>query len=135
MIPKGARRAVGYIRVSTEDQTHGYSLDAQRAEIERYCEQNGYQLDRFYADEGVSAHTDRISKRPQLSLLLDHAKQGQFEVVVVPALDRWARNMRVQAEALEILGDAHIGFASVTENIDFTTPEGRLIMKMIGGFR
>ena len=46
-------------------ETQGYSLDAQRVEIERYCEQHGYDLVRFYADEGVSAHTDKISKRPE----------------------------------------------------------------------
>ena len=126
--------AVGYIRVSTEDQTHGYSLDAQRAGIQEYCEKNGYELARIYADEGVSAHTDKISKRPQLSLLLEHAKQEQFDVVVVHTLDRWARNMRVQTEAFEILGKARVGFASVTENIDYTTPEGRLMLTMIGGF-
>ena len=132
--PGSKGRAVGYVRVSTEDQTKGYSLDAQRAEIQRYCEQHEYQLDRFYSDEGVSAHTDKISKRPQLSLLLDHAKQQQFDVVLVHTLDRWARNMRVQTEALQILGDAKVGFASVTENIDYTTLEGRLMLTMIGGF-
>ena len=120
--------------MSTEDQTQGYSLDAQRTEIARYCERKGYELIRIYADEGVSARTDKISKRRQLSLLLDHADQGQFDIVVVHTIDRWARNMRVQTEALEILGRAKVGFASVTENIDYTTPEGRLMLTMIGGF-
>ena len=132
--PKSRGTAVGYIRVSTEDQTHGYSLDAQRAGIQEYCERNGYQLVRIYADEGVSAHTDRISKRPQLSRLLDDAKHQKFSVVVVHTLDRWARNMRAQTEALQILGDARVGFASVMENVDYTTPEGRLMLTMIGGF-
>ena len=53
-------RAVGYVRVSTEEQIQGHSLDAQRSEIERYCERNGCRLERFYADEGVSAPTDDI---------------------------------------------------------------------------
>ena len=132
--PGSKGTAVGYIRVSTEDQTRGYSLDAQRAEIERYCEREGYELVQIYADEGVSAHTDRISKRPELKRLIDDAQHGQFDVVLVHTLDRWARNMRVQTEALQILGDARVGFASVTENIDYTTPEGRLMLTMIGGF-
>ena len=134
--PGSKGRAVGYVRVSTEDQTKGYSLDAQRAEIQRYCEQHGYELVRIYPDEGVSAHTDKIWKRPQLSLLLKdaQAEQRQFDVVIVHTIDRWARNMRVQTEALEILGRAGVGFASVTENIDYTTLEGRLMLTMIGGF-
>ena len=126
--------AVGYIRVSTEDQTQGYSLDAQRAGIQEYCERNGYQLVRIYADEGVSAHTDKISKRPQLSLLLEHATQGQFDVVVVHTLDRWARNMRVHVEALQRLIDARVGFASVTEDIDFNTAIGRVMMALLAAF-
>ena len=134
--PGSKGRAVGYVRVSTADQTKGYSLDAQRAEIQRYCEQHGYELVRIYPDEGVSAHTDKIWKRPQLSLLLKdaQAEQRQFDVVIVHTIDRWARNMRVQTEALEILGRAGVGFASVTESIDYTTLEGRLMLTMIGGF-
>ena len=134
MTPKNRGTAAGYIRVSTEDQTHGYSLDAQRAGIQEYCERNGYQLVLIYADEGVSAHTDKISKRPQLRLLLEHATQEQFDVVVVHTLDRWARNMRVQTEALKILGKARVGFVSVTEDLDYTTPEGQLMLTMMGGF-
>ena len=57
MTPGGTRTAVGYVRVSKEDQTQEYSLDAQRAEIERYCEREGYELIRIYADEGVSARS------------------------------------------------------------------------------
>ena len=132
--PGSKGTAVGYVRVSTEDQTQGYSLDAQRAEIERYCKREGYELVRIYSDEGVSAHTDKISKRPQFKRLLKDAEQRQFDVVVVHTLDRWARNMHVQTEALQILGDARVGFASVTENVDYTTPEGRLMLTTIGAF-
>ena len=64
MTPGGTRTAVGYVRVSKEEEeTQGYSFDTQRAEIERYCEREGYELIRIYADEGVSARSDRISKR------------------------------------------------------------------------
>ncbi len=129
---KGA--AVGCAQVSTKDQTQGYSLDAQRAEIERYCERNAYELVRIYADEGVSARSDRIEKRPQLRALLEDAERGQFDVVVVHSIHHWARNIRVQAEALQILGDARFGFASVTENVDYTTPEGLSMLTLMGGF-
>ncbi len=54
--PKGPRRvrAAGYIRVSDESQVDGHSLEAQRREIRRYCEAQGYELVAIYADEGVS---------------------------------------------------------------------------------
>ena len=63
-------RAAAYIRVSDESQVQGYSLDAQRIEIARWCERNGYQLILVYSDEGVSARTEMIEKRPQLVRLL-----------------------------------------------------------------
>ncbi len=126
-------RAAGYIRVSDESQIDTNSLEAQRREIARYCERQGYRLVRFYADEGVSAHTEQIERRPQLLALLDAASRGEFDVAIVHTLDRWSRNVGVQRQALQRLGDAHVGFASVTESIDFATPAGRLMLTMIGG--
>ena len=127
-------RIVGYVRVSTEEQVDGHSLDAQRREIARYAEQRELTLVGIYADEGVSAHTDRIEKRPQLSALLADASRGLFDAVVVHTIDRWARNIRVQTEALQRLGGAGVGFVSLTESIDFSTPSGKLMLTMIGGF-
>ena len=127
-------RAVGYVRVSTEDQTKGYSLDAQRAEIQRYCERREYELVQIYVDAGVSAHTDKLSKRAELTRSLNDAERGQFDVVVVHTLDRWARNMRVHVEALQYLIDADVGFASVTEDIDFSTAIGRVMMVLLAAF-
>ena len=128
-----ASRAVGYVRVSDESQVEGLSLDAQRREIERYCERHGHELEGFYADEGVSAHGEEIASRPQLVRLLDDAAAAAFDIVVVHTLDRWARNVGVQRQALKRLGDAGVGFASVTEQVDFTTPAGKLMLTMIGG--
>jgi len=127
------RRAAGYIRVSLVEQTEGHSLDAQRREIDRYCHRLGLSLSGFYADEGVSAHTDQIEKRPQLSALLRDAEQGAFDLVIVHTIDRWARNIRVQSEALQRLGSAGVGFISIAENMDFTTPAGRMMLTMMGG--
>ena len=126
-------RAAGYIRVSDESQIETNSLEAQRREIARYCQRQGHDLVRFYADEGVSAHTEQLVRRPQLLALLDDSSRGQFDVVIVHTLDRWSRNVGVQRQALQRLGEAHAGFASVTESIDFTTPAGRLMLTMIGG--
>ena len=71
--------AGAYIRVSDESQLDGHSLDAQRAEIERWCESKGFQLVKVYVEEGKSAHTDRMDRRPKLMALLQDANAGQFE--------------------------------------------------------
>jgi len=125
-------RVAGYIRVSDESQVEGYSLQAQRREIARYCQNHEGDLVRVYADEGVSAHTDRIEKRPELTRLLEDARHRQFDVVVVHTLDRWARNTGVQRQALQILGECDVGFASVTEDLDFTTPIGKMMLTTMG---
>ena len=111
----------------------GYSLDAQRKEIERWCERHGYELIAVYADEGISAHTENIKERPQLLKLLEDAKKGCFDSVVVHTLDRWARNVGVQRQALKLLGECNVGFASVTEDFDFSTPAGKLLLTTMGG--
>ncbi len=126
------RKVLGYIRVSDESQVDGHSLDAQRAEIQRWCERNDYELVGVYADEGVSAYTDKLSKRPEFARLLTDAERGIGDVVVVHTLDRWARNSALQAESLRRLGEAHVGFASISENIDFTTPAGKMILTTLG---
>ena len=132
--PGRTKTAVGYVRVSREDQTPGDSLATQRVEIDRYCERKGYELVRTYADEGASAHSDRISKRHQFSRLLEDAQQGRFDVVVVHSLDRWAPDMCVHTKALGILGDAKVGFASVTEDIDLSTTVGTVMMTLLAAF-
>ncbi len=126
-------RAVAYLRVSDESQVAGYSLAAQEAQVRSYCQRMTYELVRVYRDEGVSAHSDKIEKRPELCALLAAAARGEFDVVVVHTIDRWARNVGVQRDALQRLGRAGVGFASVSENIDFTTPAGKLMLTMIGG--
>ena len=126
-------RVVGYARVSDPSQTEGHSLDAQRAEIERWCVRNGHTLVRIYSEEGISARSERIERRPQLVRLLRDAAAGEFDLVAVHMIDRWARNVGVQRQALQRLGEAQVGFASVSENVDFTTSHGKLLLTMMGG--
>lgn len=125
-------RAAGYIRVSDESQVDGHSLEAQRQEIARHCDVHRYNLLRIYADEGVSAYTDRIEARPQFAQLLNDAENGMYDIVIVHTMDRWARRSAVQTQTLERLGKARVGFVSITENIDYTTPHGKLVLNFLG---
>lgn len=125
-------RAAAYVRVSDESQVDGHSLDAQLSEITRWCEGHGYEIVAVFTDAGVSAYTDRIEKRPHFARLLDEADRGAFDVAVVHTLDRWARNSSVLARSLERLGRAGVGFASVTEQIDHTTPAGKMVLTTLG---
>ena len=127
----GHLRAVGEVRVSDVSQIDTHSLDAQKAEIGRWCERQGHELVGFYEDAGVSAYKDGIAHRPGLTALLDDARAGKFDIVVVHTLDRLARNVGVLRDVLRRLGESDVGFASVTEGFDYTTPGGKLILTNI----
>jgi site-specific DNA recombinase len=127
-------RAVGYIRVSDLSQVDGHSLDAQERLFRNLCENRGWELVRIYREEGKSAHVDAISKRPQFHKLLNDSAKGEFDVVVVHSLDRWSRNLRITLEAISILLKNRVGLTSITENIDYSKPEGMLFTQILGAF-
>jgi site-specific DNA recombinase len=85
-------RAVGYIRVSTEEQAReGLSLEAQRERIEAYCKLQGLQLREVFADQGVSGSIPLL-ERPGGAKLLEAITAGQAEHVVALKLDRLFRD-------------------------------------------
>ena len=125
-------RAVAYIRVSDLSQVEGHSLDAQERLILELCRNRGWEPVMVYREEGKSAHTDSIRKRPAFRQLLEDAGKGDFDVVVVHTLDRWARNLRVMLEGFGILARNNVGLVSITENIDYSTPHGKMATQMLG---
>jgi DNA invertase Pin-like site-specific DNA recombinase len=102
---------LGYARVSTAEQ----SLDAQE--------------DALRAAGAERLFTDRLSgslrDRPGLAALLAHLRTG--DVVVVAKYDRLARSLKDLIEIVETVGRAGAGFRSLAEDIDTTTPAGRLV--------
>jgi site-specific DNA recombinase len=126
-------RAVSYIRVSDASQVDGHSLDAQERLYRELCKTREWDAVRVYREEGRSAKHDAIARRPVLRQLLDDAAQGEFDVVIVHTLDRWARNLRVSLETQGMLARHNVMLVSITEQIDYTTPEGRFMMQMLGG--
>lgn len=107
---------VGYARVSTEDQTLNLQIDALKA----------VPCDRIFKDviSGVS------TERPGLNDALDFVRPG--DVLVVWRLDRLGRSLRYLIETINQLNDRGIGFQSLTEQIDTTTPGGKLIFHIFG---
>jgi len=102
---------IGYARVSTDDQ----KLDAQVDALE------GAGAERVYADK----ITGTSRSRPQLDLMIDQLRAG--DVVVVTKYDRLARSLKDLLEIVEAVRDRGAGFRSLAEDIDTTTPAGRLI--------
>jgi site-specific DNA recombinase len=123
-------RAGLYARVSTTEQAEeGNSLDAQRQAGADFCEGKGWELVDVYMDVGISGAS---SKRPELQRLLDDAGSGRIDVVVVQAIDRFYRNLQRLLGCLDRLNKAGVGFVSIRENMDFTTPWGKLTLAVLG---
>jgi len=121
-----------YIRVSTEEQAkEGYSLATQSDKIVEYIKGKGWTYSQIYNDDGYSATSRR---RPALERMLADAAQRQFEAVLVYRIDRLSRNLKDLIEIVEELAKNGAGFKSITELIDTTTPEGRLMFHQFGSF-
>src|SRR5689334_5646587 len=69
-------RAAIYLRVSSEEQVAGYSLDAQERAARAYCAELGWPIVGEYRDEGKSARTDDLSKRPEFARMLADVEAG-----------------------------------------------------------
>ena len=123
-------KAEGYIRVSSEMQIEtGYGLDAQRAFITDDVHHKGWTLVDIFCDAGLSG---TLSNRPALQALMERATRGEFDGVVVHAVARFYRDLGGWLTALHHLHQIHITFVSITENLDFTTPWGKLVLAVLG---
>ncbi len=126
-------RTVGYVRVSTEEQKEeGYSLAAQRRQIQGFCQGKRWELLHIYADEGKSGKD--VKGRPALQELLAAAKRHEFDAVVIVKLDRLGRNTR---ELLGLVEDYFtknsVRLVSIAEGIDPTTATGEFTLTILAG--
>ena len=126
------KKCIIYVRVSTEEQTKGYSLDAQEDEDTAYANQQGYDVIKIFREEGLSA---KNLNRPQLKEMMKWGRQnkGKFHAVI---FWKWERISRGTEEDYIILGkffqECNVKPLSVTEcNED--SPEGELLRHMIKG--
>ncbi len=119
MEPAGRTLRVAlYARVSTNEQ----SCENQLLEIRHFCVVRGWGAGHEYRDEGISG----VSTRPALQKLMADARRRRFDVLVVWRLDRLGRNLRDLLMHIEELSTLGIGFVSLGEGLDLTTPAGRL---------
>jgi len=102
---------IGYARVSTEDQNLDGQLDALKAAG----------AERIFADK----ITGMARSRPELDRLLDQLRQG--DVITVTKYDRLARSLRDLLDIVDTIQGHGAGFRSLAEDIDTTTPAGRLV--------
>jgi DNA invertase Pin-like site-specific DNA recombinase len=124
-------RAGVYARVSREEEAEGYSLDEQIAAMRRFCRDRGWSVVAEYVEPG---HSGTVRDRPAFTEALADCEAGNLDILLTHQLDRFYRNLQLQLETLGQLGRWGVGYLSVTEQIDYSTPQGMLFLQMLGAF-
>jgi putative DNA-invertase from lambdoid prophage Rac len=115
-----------YARVSTAEQQ---TLPMQIAAMREYAERRGWTVTTSIEDVGSGA-----KQRPKRQELITLAKRRQIDVILVWRLDRWGRSVTDLIGTLQELTAIGVGFVSITESLDLTTPSGRALAGMLAVF-
>ncbi len=116
-----------YARVSTTN--HGQDAGLQTRELRQFGEARGWTLAGEYIDVGISGTKD---SRPELNRLMADAHKRRFDVVVVWKFDRFARSVSHLLRALETFQALGIEFVSLSEQLDTSTPTGKMVFTVLG---
>jgi len=120
------RKIAIYTRISTENQ----KTDMQDQELQEYADRNGYEVFKKYHD----TMSGSSKSRPSLDLLFQDAGKKKFNLVLVYKFDRFARSLKMLIDSLETFKNLGIDFVSLKENIDTTTPSGKLMFGITSAF-
>jgi site-specific DNA recombinase len=126
-------RIAPYLRVSSEEQRDRETIEIQEEFLGQYCQLYELEVADTYEDDGISG-TIPLHERPEGRRLLEDAKVGKFDAVLVYKLDRLGRSLLVIVDAHDRLQEAGVALRSATEPIDTSTPSGRLIFQMLASF-
>lgn len=125
------KTAIGYIRVSTEQQAEeGVSLEAQKEKIVSWCKANDYELINVYMDAGISGKN--MDKRQGLQEALKDTKKGM--ALVVYSLSRLARSTKDTLSIADSINSRGADLVSLTERIDTTGAMGKMMFTLISAF-
>jgi DNA invertase Pin-like site-specific DNA recombinase len=119
-------RVALYARVST---SVGQSPEMQLAELREYAARRGWEVFGEYVDSGVSGSKE---SRPELNRLMADAHRRYFDIVLCWKIDRFGRSLKHLVNALADLDCYGIAFVSLRDNLDLSTPSGRLMFQIIG---
>ena len=115
-----------YARVSTHDQQ---TLELQREALQAYAKQRGGSIVMMIEEIGSG-----VSERLKREELMRAARRREIDAIVVWRLDRWGRSLVDLIGTLQELQELGVGFISLHEALDLTTPTGRAIAGMLAVF-
>jgi DNA invertase Pin-like site-specific DNA recombinase len=123
---KNALRAGLYARVSTNDQQ---TLPMQLRALREYAARRGWTIATQMKEVGSGA-----AQRQMREQLIDAARRREIDVVLVWRLDRWGRSVTDLLATMQELQHLGVGFVSLTEALDLTTPAGRAMAALLAVF-
>lgn len=125
-LPLTISRVALYARVST---LNGQNPEMQLSELREYAARRGWTVHSEYVDQGVSGSKE---SRPELNRLTADAHRRAFDAVLVWKIDRYGRSLKHLVNALADLSAYGVAFVSFRDNLDLSTPSGRLMFQIIG---
>jgi DNA invertase Pin-like site-specific DNA recombinase len=125
---KKEKRVALYARVSTTGN-NGQDPEMQVHELREYCRLRGWKIFDEYIDKGISGAKD---SRPELDRLMKDAHRRRFCAVTVWRFDRYARSVSHLLRGLETFRSLGIEFVSLSEQVDTSTPTGKMIFTVLG---
>lgn len=125
------KRAAGYIRVSTTEQSlKGFSIETQMAEIENYAKLHNMKLEEFYIDRGITARKS-LEKRTDFMRMMRDVESGRINHIIVLRLDRFFRNIYDYHNMMRNYLEPHnCDWSAVKEQYTTSTTNGRLMINL-----
>jgi|SRR5579884_232430 len=124
--PAVLHRVVLYARVSTSNGVQDPEL--QLRELRDFATRRGWQI----CEEFVDRMTGSKDSRPALNALMTGAQRRNFDAVLCWKLDRWGRSLRHLVNSIADLEALGVAFISLRDNLDLSTPTGRLMFQILG---
>jgi DNA invertase Pin-like site-specific DNA recombinase len=124
---RSVHRVALYARVSTLNGQQDPEM--QLSELREYVTRRGLSIHEEYVDQGVSGSKE---SRPALNRLMSDAQRCRFDAVLVWKIDRFGRSLKHLVNSLADLSAYGIAFISLRDNLDLSTPSGRLMFQIIG---
>ena len=120
------KRVIIYARVSTKEQ----NVDMQLSDLKSYAELRKLRVVEVYIDYASGAKSDRVNYQK----LFNDVRKRKTNVVLVWKFDRFARSTKELINALEEFNSLGVDFISYKENVDTSTPAGKILFTMISAF-
>ena len=124
------KKCVIYLRVSTEMQIDGFSLDGQRTGLTKFAEREGMSVVKIYEDAGKSGKS--IEGRPSFQRMLTDIYEGlKVDYVLVYKLSRFGRNAADILNSLEFIQSYDVNLICIDEGIDSSQTSGKLLISIL----